>query len=153
MRDLTTQTFVASDIIPLQASDPTAISRFAARFALLLDNPAVSDLDEVVITAMKCVHKLNMQLRESSYAENSRVQKQQFLKGSAMALIQFASGLRLRLGGDVYRQLSSMSKSPSERLASECRCEDEGADRVIKIAVLTLQAPSSRRRGQGRMTS
>ena len=96
--------------MPLSTSDPTSISRYAARFAALLDNPAVSDLDEVVITTMKTIHRLSAQLRESQFGDNGRAQRMQDLKISAQALSQFASGLRLRLGGDVYRQLSSMSE-------------------------------------------
>jgi nuclear pore complex protein Nup93 len=70
----------------------------------------VADLDEVVITVMKCIHKLSTQLNKSPYGDAGSQQQVQRLKGMAMALIQFASGLRLRLGGDVYRQLSSMSE-------------------------------------------
>ena len=104
------QTFRQSEIIPLETTDPTTISRYTSRFAALLDNNMVSDLDEVVITVMKCIHKLSTQLNKSQYADAGSQQQVQRLKGMAMALIQFASGLRLRLGGDVYRQLSSMSE-------------------------------------------
>jgi nuclear pore complex protein Nup93 len=70
----------------------------------------VADLDEVVITTMKCIHKLSSQLQNSPYGDAGRQQQLQRLKESAMAVMQFASGLRLRLGADVYRQLSSISE-------------------------------------------
>lgn len=58
---------------------------------------------------MKCLHQLSQNLKKSPYGDRARLNLIQGYKHSAQCLVQFASGLRLRLGPDVYRQLSSMS--------------------------------------------
>ncbi len=59
---------------------------------------------------MKCLHVLSQQLKQSPYGDHGRMTQINGYKHQAQCLIQFASGLRLRLGPDVYRQLSSMSE-------------------------------------------
>lgn len=59
---------------------------------------------------MKCLYQLSQNLKQSPYGDEGRMRELAVLKSQAQGLIQFAGGLRLRLGGDVYRQLSSMSK-------------------------------------------
>ena len=62
------------------------------------------------MTAMKCLHQLNQQLKSSPYGDAGRQERMETLRNQARMIVQFASGLRLRLGADVYRQLSSMSE-------------------------------------------
>lgn len=104
------QTIRSTNLIPLETTDPSSISRYASRFITLLDQPAVSDLNQVIVVTMKSLHRLSTALRQSPYGDAGRMAELARYKQQAMALIQFASGLRLRLGGDVYRQLSSMSE-------------------------------------------
>ena len=59
---------------------------------------------------MKCLFTLSQHLKKSDYIDSERTQQIVVYKQMAMNLVQFASGLRLRLGPDVYRQLSSMSE-------------------------------------------
>lgn len=66
---------------------------------------------------MKCLHQLSQALKQSPYGDQGRMGELAAYKQQAQGLIQFAGGLRLRLGGDVYRQLSSMS---------ECFLQDQG---------------------------
>jgi hypothetical protein len=75
-----------------------------------LDQSVISNLDSIIVTTMKCLHRLSQQLKQSPYGDAGRMAALQGYKQQAMGLIQFASGMRLRLGPDVYRQLSSMSE-------------------------------------------
>lgn len=75
----------------------------------MLDQPVISNLDDVIVTTMKCLHLLSQQLKQSPYGDQGRTAQLSVYKHQAQCLIQFASTLRLRLGPDVYRQLSSMS--------------------------------------------
>ncbi|GMK55571.1 hypothetical protein CspeluHIS016_0206270 [Cutaneotrichosporon spelunceum] len=106
--DLALDTFRSTDLLPLD-NDTTSIARYAANFNRMLDQPVVSNLDDVIVTTMKCLHRLSQQLKESPYGDHGRMEALSSLKHQAQCLIQFASTLRLRLGPDVYRQLSSMS--------------------------------------------
>jgi len=58
---------------------------------------------------MKCLHDLSTALKQSPYGDHGRMTQLGAYKQQAQCLVQFASGLRLRLGSDVYRQLSSSS--------------------------------------------
>jgi nuclear pore complex protein Nup93 len=60
---------------------------------------------------MKCLHTLYQSIKESPYGDQGRMQQMEALRGAARGLVVFGSGLRLRLGADVYRQLSSLSES------------------------------------------
>lgn len=106
--DLALETFRSTGLLPLD-NDTTQIARYAQRFREILDQPVVSNLDDVIITTMKCLHRLSQQLKDSPYGDHGRMQQLSSYKHQAQCLIQFASTLRLRLGPDVYRQLSSMS--------------------------------------------
>ena len=106
--DLALQTLQSTFILPLNA-DSASIPRHAQKFKDLLDQPSISNLDEVVVTAMKCLHRLSQQLKNSPYGDQARMAQIHEYKQMAQSLIQFASTLRLRLGPDVYRQLSSLS--------------------------------------------
>ncbi|CAD6583189.1 MAG: hypothetical protein TREMPRED_003480 [Tremellales sp. Tagirdzhanova-0007] len=106
--DLALETFKSTNILPLD-NDPASIPRFAQTFKTLLDQPTISSLDQVIVSAMKCLHVLSQQLKQSPYGDHGRMAQINGYKHQAQCLIQFASGLRLRLGPDVYRQLSSMS--------------------------------------------
>lgn len=106
--DLALETFRSTDLLPLD-NDTTSIARYAANFNHMLDQPVVSNLDDVIVTTMKCLHRLSQSLKESPYGDHGRMEQLNALKHQAQCLIQFASTLRLRLGPDVYRQLSSMS--------------------------------------------
>ncbi|WVQ97122.1 hypothetical protein IAU59_004232 [Kwoniella sp. CBS 9459] len=106
--DLALETFKSTHLLPLD-NDPTSISRYAQRFRDMLDQPVISNLDEVIVTTMKCLHLLSQQLKASPYGDHGRMVQLNVYKHQAQCLIQFASTLRLRLGPDVYRQLSSMS--------------------------------------------
>lgn len=75
-----------------------------------MDQSVISNLDSIIVTTMKCLHRLSQQLKQSPYGDAGRMAALQSYKQQAMGLIQFASGMRLRLGPDVYRQLSSMSE-------------------------------------------
>ncbi|KAK4687416.1 nuclear pore complex protein Nup93, partial [Tremellales sp. Uapishka_1] len=107
--DLALETFKSTNLLPLD-NDTTSISRRAIRFKEMLDQPVISNLDEVIVTTMKCLHVLSQQLKQSPYGDHGRMQQINAYKHQAQCLIQFASTLRLRLGPDVYRQLSSMSE-------------------------------------------
>ncbi|WVR05746.1 hypothetical protein IAU60_002771 [Kwoniella sp. DSM 27419] len=106
--DLALETFKETNLLPLD-NDPSSISRYAQRFRDMLDQPVISNLDEVIVTTMKCLHLLSQQLKSSPYGDHGRMVQLNVYKHQAQCLIQFASTLRLRLGPDVYRQLSSMS--------------------------------------------
>ncbi|EIW72690.1 hypothetical protein TREMEDRAFT_70789 [Tremella mesenterica DSM 1558] len=106
--DLALETLRSTNLLPLD-NDPSSIPRYAQRFKEILDQPSISNLDDVVVTAMKCLHRLSQQLKQSPYGDHTRMAQINDLKYQAQCLIQFASTLRLRLGPDVYRQLSSMS--------------------------------------------
>ncbi|ORY20676.1 Nup93/Nic96-domain-containing protein [Naematelia encephala] len=108
--DLALDTLRSTNLLPLDPS-PTAppTSVYTARFKQLLDQPTIASLDDIVVTAMKCLHQLSQHLKTSPYGDQGRAQMLAGYRTMAMGLVQFASGLRLRLGGDVYRQLSSMS--------------------------------------------
>ncbi|WRT63978.1 uncharacterized protein IL334_000905 [Kwoniella shivajii] len=106
--DLALETFKSTQLLPLD-NDPQSISRYAQNFKDILDQPVISNLDEVIVTTMKCLHLLSQQLKSSPYGDHSRITQLNIYKHQSQCLIQFASTLRLRLGADVYRQLSSMS--------------------------------------------
>ena len=103
------QTFKKTGLLPLD-NDPASIPRSATAFKTLLDQPSISSLDEIVVAAMKCLHTLSQQLKNSPYGDQGRNAQINSYKQMAQSVVQFASGLRLRLGPDVYRQLSSMSE-------------------------------------------
>lgn len=102
------ETLRSTNLLPLD-NDTASISRYAQRFRDMLDQPVVSNLDDVIVTTMKCLLQLSNALKESPYGDHGRMQQLASYKHQAQCLIQFASTLRLRLGPDVYRQLSSMS--------------------------------------------
>ncbi len=104
------QTFKSTNLLPLD-NDPSTIPRHMNKFKDLLDTPSFQsqNLDEIIITTMKCLHQLSQGLKKSPYGDHSRMALIGSYKLQAQCLVQFASGLRLRLGPDVYRQLSSMS--------------------------------------------
>ena len=102
------QTLKSTSLLPLD-NDPSSIPRYAQAFRTLLDQPTISSLDDIIVTAMKCLHVLSQQLKQSPYGDHGRMAQINGYKHQAQCLIQFASSLRLRLGPDVYRQLSSMS--------------------------------------------
>lgn len=106
--DLALETFRSTGLLPLD-NDTASIARYAQRFRDMLDQPVVSNLDDTIVTTMKCLHRLSQALKESPYGDHGRMAQIQAYKHQAQCLIQFASTLRLRLGPDVYRQLSSMS--------------------------------------------
>ncbi|WVQ62366.1 uncharacterized protein L199_000506 [Kwoniella botswanensis] len=106
--DLALETFKSTQLLPLDA-DSSSISKYAQNFRDILDQPVISNLDEIIITTMKCLHLLSQNLKNSPYGDHSRLIQLNLLKHQSQCLIQFASTLRLRLGSDVYRQLSSMS--------------------------------------------
>nr|ODN86462.1 nuclear pore complex protein Nup93 [Cryptococcus depauperatus CBS 7841] len=106
--DLALETFKRTDLLPLD-HDATTVMRYAQPFREILDQPVISNLDDVIVTTMKCLHLLSQQLKQSPYGDPGRMEQLQLYKHQAQCLIQFASTLRLRLGPDVYRQLSSMS--------------------------------------------
>lgn len=106
--DLALQTLRDTGLLPLD-NDAAAIARYAANFRQMLDSPVVSNLDDVIVTAMRCLHRLSQALKESPYGDHGRQAQLNEYKHQAQCVIQFASTLRLRLGPDVYRQLSSMS--------------------------------------------
>ncbi|KIS01485.1 nuclear pore complex protein Nup93 [Cryptococcus deuterogattii 2001/935-1] len=106
--DLALETFKATNLLPLD-NDPSSITRYAQKFRDMLDQPVISNLDDVIVTTMKCLHLLSQQLKQSPYGDQGRAAQLSVYKHQAQCLIQFASTLRLRLGPDVYRQLSSMS--------------------------------------------
>jgi len=106
--DLALETLRSTNLLPLD-NDTASIARYAANFRTMLDSPVVSNLDDVIVTTMKCLHRLSQALKESPYGDHGRMAQLQEYKHQAQCLIQFASTLRLRLGPDVYRQLSSMS--------------------------------------------
>jgi nuclear pore complex protein Nup93 len=114
------QTLGQTGLLPLDAN-PTSIPTCTTKFRTLLDQPAISSLDEVVVTAMKCLHMLSQELKNSAYGDQGRMELVAKYRDSARCLVQFASGLRLRLGGDVYRQLSSMSEFSPVRVWAEGR--------------------------------
>jgi nuclear pore complex protein Nup93 len=106
--DLALATLRDTGLLPLD-NDAAAIARYAASFRHLLDSPVVSNLDDVIVTTMKCLHRLSQALKDSPYGDHGRMAQLNEYKHQAQCVIQFASTLRLRLGPDVYRQLSSMS--------------------------------------------
>ncbi|WVQ85347.1 hypothetical protein IAT38_007512 [Cryptococcus sp. DSM 104549] len=106
--DLALETFKSTNLLPLD-NDPSAISRYAQKFRDMLDQPVISNLDDVIVTTMKCLHLLSQQLKQSAFGDSGRAAQLEAYRHQAQCLIQFASTLRLRLGPDVYRQLSSMS--------------------------------------------
>ncbi|WWC86091.1 uncharacterized protein L201_000962 [Kwoniella dendrophila CBS 6074] len=106
--DLALETFKSTNLLPLD-NDSSSISKYSNNFKQILDQPIISNLDEIIITTMKCLHLLSTQLKNSPYGDHSRLIQLNILKHQSQCLIQFASTLRLRLGADVYRQLSSMS--------------------------------------------
>lgn len=106
--DLALETFRSTGLLPLD-NDTAGIARYAQRFREMLDQPVVSNLDDVIVTTMKCLHRLSQALKDSPYGDHGRMSQLSALKHQAQCLIQFASTLQLRLGPDVYRQLSSMS--------------------------------------------
>ncbi|WWC58422.1 uncharacterized protein I303_100962 [Kwoniella dejecticola CBS 10117] len=106
--DLALETFKSTQLLPLD-NDLSSISKYAQNFRDILDQPVISNLDEIIITTMKCLHLLSQNLKNSPYGDHSRMIQLNLLKHQSQCLIQFASVLRLRLGADVYRQLSSMS--------------------------------------------
>ncbi|KIR56238.1 nuclear pore complex protein Nup93 [Cryptococcus gattii Ru294] len=106
--DLALETFKATNLLPLD-NDLSSITRYAQKFRDMLDQPVISNLDDVIVTTMKCLHLLSQQLKQSPYGDQGRAAQLSVYKHQAQCLIQFASTLRLRLGPDVYRQLSSMS--------------------------------------------
>lgn len=106
--DLALDTFRSTGLLPLD-NDTASIARYAQNFRTMLDLPVVSNLDDVIVTTMKCLHLLSQKLKDSPYGDHGRMAQLQEYKHQAQCLIQFASTLRLRLGPDVYRQLSSMS--------------------------------------------
>ncbi|ORX34270.1 Nup93/Nic96-domain-containing protein [Kockovaella imperatae] len=106
--DLALETLRQTGLLPL-STDPSSISSCATAFKSLLDQPTISSLDEVIVTTMKCLFTLSQQLKRSDYADSERSNQIIAYKQMAQNVVQFASGLRLRLGPDVYRQLSSMS--------------------------------------------
>jgi hypothetical protein len=83
----------------------------------LLDQPTIQNLDVVILTTMRSLHMLSQQLKSSIYEDANRTEALREYKVQAQALIRFAGLLRLRLGADVYRQLSSLSEYPSIRRA------------------------------------
>lgn len=106
--DLALETFRSTGLLPLD-NDTAGVARYAQRFRELLDAPVVSNLDTVIVTTMRCLHDLTAALKESPYGDHGRMQTLASYKHMAQCLIQFASTLRLRLGPDVYKQLSAMS--------------------------------------------
>ncbi|ODN84353.1 hypothetical protein L202_00321 [Cryptococcus amylolentus CBS 6039] len=106
--DLALETFKSTNLLPLE-TDPSQITSYAQKFRDMLDQPVISNLDDVIVTTMKCLHLLSQQLKQSPYGDQGRMVQLQVYKHQAQCLIQFAGTLRLRLGPDVYRQLSSMS--------------------------------------------
>ncbi|KAL7423797.1 nuclear pore complex subunit [Cryptotrichosporon argae] len=107
--DLALETIRSTCLLPLNNEDASSIAGYAARFKALLDDPAVPSLDDAIVVAMKCLHRLSRALRDSPYGDHARQQELARYRHHAQSLVQFASALRLRLGPDVYRQLSSMS--------------------------------------------
>jgi nuclear pore complex protein Nup93 len=59
---------------------------------------------------MKALHTLSQNLKNSPYGDAGRMQILEMYRMQAQNLIRFAGALRLRLGADVYRQLSSLSE-------------------------------------------
>lgn len=106
--DLALQTFQSTGLLPLD-NDTAGVAQYAQNFRQLLDTPVVSNLDTVIVTTMRCLHDLTAALKESPYGDHGRMQTLASYKHMAQCLIQFASTLRLRLGPDVYKQLSAMS--------------------------------------------
>lgn len=108
------QTIRSTGILPLDPSPSSSLgsaNRAASqRFTQLLDSPSIPNLDDIIVTTMKCLHRLSQALKQSPYGDQGRMERIAQLKWQAMALVSFAGGMRLRLGGDVYRQLSSMSE-------------------------------------------
>lgn len=109
--DLALESFKQTKLLPLDNNDSGSIQRSTGLFKALLDQPTISSLDEIIITTMKCLHQLSQQLKQSPYGDKGRMEQINRYKSMAQCLVQFASGMRLRLGPDVYRQLSSMSES------------------------------------------
>ena len=137
LADARSQTFRSTNLLPL-SSDPNSISRSAIAFKALLDQPTISSLDEVIVTVMKCLFTLSQHLKKSDYVDSERTQQIVVYKQMAMNLVQFASGLRLRLGPDVYRQLSSMSELLS---ASVSHSGISGLVLIQRRCILLASAP------------
>jgi nuclear pore complex protein Nup93 len=100
----------STNLLPLD-NDPSAIPARAENFKSLLDQPTIQNLDVVILTTMRSLHMLSQQLKSSVYEDANRQEALREYKVQAQALIRFAGLLRLRLGADVYRQLSSLSES------------------------------------------
>lgn len=98
----------STNLLPLD-QDVSAIPARAESFRSLLDQPTIQNLDIVILTTMKSLHMLSQQLKSSLYEDPNRTEAIRQYKIQAQALIRFAGLLRLRLGADVYRQLSSLS--------------------------------------------
>jgi len=98
----------STNLLPLD-NDVSAIQSRAESFKSLLDQPTIQNLDVVILTTMRSLHMLSQQLKTSVYEDANRQEALRQYKVQAQALIRFAGLLRLRLGADVYRQLSSLS--------------------------------------------
>lgn len=98
----------STNLLPLD-QDVSAIPARADSFKSLLDQPTIQNLDVVILTTMRSLHMLSQQLKSSLYEDPNRTEALRQYKVQAQALIRFAGLLRLRLGADVYRQLSSLS--------------------------------------------
>lgn len=113
--DLCLSTLQSTGLFPLSpgggADAGASIAQSTQAFKSLLDQPTIGNLDGVIVLAMKSLHRLSQALRQSSYADAGRQRQLDEWRGMAGALVTFAGGLRLRLGSEVYRSLSSMSES------------------------------------------
>jgi nuclear pore complex protein Nup93 len=107
----------STNLLPLD-NDASAIPARAENFKSLLDQPTIQNLDVVILTTMRSLHMLSQQLKSSIYEDANRTEAMREYKVQAQALIRFAGLLRLRLGADVYRQLSSLSEFLSSRFRS-----------------------------------
>ncbi|WWC66561.1 uncharacterized protein I206_100464 [Kwoniella pini CBS 10737] len=120
--DLALETFKSTKLLPLLDNDnndlnsSNSILKYSENFKFFLDSNSSNNnklnlnLDEIILTTMKCLNLLSKNLKNSQYGDHSRIIQLNLLKFQSQCLIQFSSLLRLRLGSDVYRQLSSMSK-------------------------------------------
>jgi nuclear pore complex protein Nup93 len=107
----------STNLLPLD-NDASAIPARAENFKSLLDQPTIQNLDVVILTTMRSLHMLSQQLKSSIYEDANRTEAMREYKVQAQAVIRFAGLLRLRLGADVYRQLSSLSEFLSSRFRS-----------------------------------
>nr|XP_031861265.1 uncharacterized protein CI109_003235 [Kwoniella shandongensis]KAA5528337.1 hypothetical protein CI109_003235 [Kwoniella shandongensis] len=106
--DLALETIKSTNLLPLN-NDPGQISSYVQKFTELLSQPVIKNLDEVVLTTMRCLHALSQGLKQSPYGDHGRMVQLASYKHQSQCLIQFAGLMKYRLGEDVYRQLSSMS--------------------------------------------